>query len=44
MGGYSRLLDRFKKLTLELELREVCVKQLQEELERSRESEARTEM
>ena len=43
-GGYSRLLDRFKKLTLELELREVSVKQLQEELERSRESEARTEM
>ncbi|KAI6657557.1 hypothetical protein LOD99_301 [Oopsacas minuta] len=42
-GGYSRLLDRFKKLTLELELREVSVKQLQEELERSRESEARIE-
>ena len=42
-GSYSRLLDRFKKLALELELREVSMKQLEEELERSRESEARIE-
>ena len=42
-GGYSRLLDRFKKLALELELREVSMKQLEEELGRSRESEARIE-
>ena len=43
MGGYSRLLDRFKTLTLELELREVAMKQLEEELERSRESKLQIE-